>query len=152
MTLSHSAEISNFSSRNGGDIWEFDTSPDFRYATWRMNNKVRGVYDSVIAQDYAPQILKAYDESNNPIHPNDVPAALSGALVSVTCTLEKMLFVSKNYTGGKEWQMYANVAKVQILRRPPVARARHVDTPAPKRRLESGHYGSSDHSTKRPAA
>ncbi|KAG8697198.1 hypothetical protein FRC08_006681, partial [Ceratobasidium sp. 394] len=77
-----------------------NTPAELRYSAWRMSNDIRGVFDGVIADNYAPQILKAYDENDRLVHPNDVSSSLSGALVSATCTLEKMLFSPK---GAKEW-------------------------------------------------
>jgi hypothetical protein len=73
-----------------------------------MAHDIRAAFNSVRARGFALQVLEAYDELDDPILPNDVPAALTGAIVSVTCTLEKALFKGARYGPCGQYQMYAN--------------------------------------------
>ncbi|KAG9074013.1 hypothetical protein FRC06_010995, partial [Ceratobasidium sp. 370] len=68
---------------------------------------------TTFAECCTPLLLEAYDESDPLIRLNDVPAKLSGALVCITCTIERALLVGSQFAGGKQWQFYANVVKLQ---------------------------------------
>ncbi|KAG8714877.1 hypothetical protein FRC08_011307 [Ceratobasidium sp. 394] len=94
---------------------------DFKFETWNISSReVRDAFDRVIQQGYEPQVLEAYTRFNKLIHPNNVAATLSGAIVLVHCTLERMRF-SKNNGRDTEFQFYANLVKVQVLKlAPPV--------------------------------
>ena len=111
-----------------------------------MNSNVRMAFDSAIAQGFAPRVLEAYDELNDPIHPNEVLAAFTGAIVSVTCTLERMLFKGAKYGRSGQFQIYANVVKVQILNRPV---ASTLPPSQRKRRLEDDEESQLGPQTKR---
>jgi hypothetical protein len=86
------------------------------YDTWDISSSaVKEVFDSVIAQGFSAQVLEAYDENNDLIHPNEVEEKLHGVIVTVVCTLEKMLFEGRDQPGGRAWQFFANLVKVQII-------------------------------------
>jgi hypothetical protein len=87
-----------------------------------MHDDVQYVFDSVLPRGHVPQATKVYDEHDNLIHPNDVPGALDGAIIGVTCTVEKLLLKGQRFAGGKQWQFYVNIAKVKILPRQPEPR------------------------------
>lgn len=89
------------------------------YATWEFSSPaVRAVFDRVVADGHIPQSMEAYDESDNHIHPNDVPKLLPGTIVCVFGTLERTLFIGPKQPGRRAWQFYVNLAKLQILQRP----------------------------------
>ncbi|KAG8779986.1 hypothetical protein FRC12_023611 [Ceratobasidium sp. 428] len=96
-------------------------------------------------------LLQAYTCSNKIIHPNNVTGTLSGAIVLVNCTLERARFTSKE--GKTEFQFYANLVKVQVLKlAPPVKLAttckrKHIHSYGP----DDGS-GSDGRSSDRPAA
>ncbi|KAG8727667.1 hypothetical protein FRC10_005786 [Ceratobasidium sp. 414] len=94
---------------------------DCEFTTWNVSSRgVREAFDRIIQQGYQPQVLQAYTRFNKLIHPNNVTATLSGAIVLVHCTLERMRF-SKNHGRSMEFQFYANLVKVQVLKlAPPV--------------------------------
>ncbi|KAG9087598.1 hypothetical protein FS749_002808 [Ceratobasidium sp. UAMH 11750] len=98
-----------------------DVPKDFEYATWNISSRsVRDAFDRVIQQGYRPQVLEAYTRYNKLIHPNNVAATLAGAIVLVHCTLERMRF-SRNNGRNTEFQFFANLVKVQVLKlAPPV--------------------------------
>ncbi|KAG8741001.1 hypothetical protein FRC10_003460 [Ceratobasidium sp. 414] len=91
------------------------------FASWNISSRnVRDAFDRVILQGHQPQVLQAYTRFNKLIHPNYVTATLSGAIVLVHCTLERMRF-SKDNGRKTEFQFYANLVKVQVLKlAPPV--------------------------------
>ncbi|KAG9088752.1 hypothetical protein FRC06_001860 [Ceratobasidium sp. 370] len=64
-----------------------------------MSDDICGVFDSVIAQGFVPQVLEAYNEHDDIIYPNNVPAKLRGAIVCVTCTIKKALFKGSRFAG-----------------------------------------------------
>ncbi|KAG9110108.1 hypothetical protein FRC07_008229, partial [Ceratobasidium sp. 392] len=66
-----------------------------------------------------PQVLEAYDRNDKLIHPNDVVATLSGAIVVVFCTLERTRFPKNIKRPKPEYQFYANLVKVQIIKNAP---------------------------------
>ncbi|KAG8692355.1 hypothetical protein FRC08_009834 [Ceratobasidium sp. 394] len=95
---------------------EANMPPSHRYSTWVVGSQeIWDVLDRVVARGYEPQVLEAYDRFNKLIHPNKVSAVLSGAIVLVYCTLERALF-GKKQGEPPQWQFYANLAKVQVLR------------------------------------
>jgi hypothetical protein len=101
---------------------------------------VRDAFDRIISQGYEPQVLEAYNRFHKLIHPDNVQAALAGAIVLVYCTLEKAIFTTRE--GRKleqEWQFYANLTKLQVLKQATPAKSL---IPA-KRKLAHG-YGSDD--------
>jgi hypothetical protein len=120
--------------RTDDETWPVDNTPFAHlYTTWSFaSESVHDVFGSVIAQGYTPRALEAYDENDDPIHPNDVPTKLVGAIVCVFSTLEKMLFTGHSQPGGRAWQFYANLGKVQVLQ-PPV--------PLTKKRMLVPSYG-----------
>ncbi|KAG9079192.1 hypothetical protein FRC06_007890 [Ceratobasidium sp. 370] len=113
-----------------------------------MSDDIRGVFDSIIARGFGPQVLEAYNEHDNIIYPNDVPAKLSGAIVCVTCTIEKALFKGSRFAGGKEWQFYANVAKVEVLSRSTLTCGKALGMTSLKRKRESNEHDDADPTSK----
>jgi hypothetical protein len=79
-----------------------------------MSDSSRAVFDPVCAQGFIPQTVEARDEHGCLIAPNKLGPKLVGAIVCVTCTLERMLFGRKG-SGARNWQIYANVVKIQVL-------------------------------------
>ncbi|QRV73532.1 hypothetical protein RhiJN_01546 [Ceratobasidium sp. AG-Ba] len=107
----------------------------YRMDTWNFGTKaVREAFKGLLDGGYEPQHLEAYNEKNKLIHPNDVPAILPGALVIVYFTLERALF-NKGRGNPPEWQFYANLVKVQVLKQ-----SRPTNTAvAAKRKLVHGY-------------
>ncbi|KAG8692381.1 hypothetical protein FRC08_009819 [Ceratobasidium sp. 394] len=113
-------EDSSFKARSAlfqkhGSPWEGDTPEGLQYSTWNIPAEIRTIFDGVRFNHHTPRVLEAYDELDRLIHPNDVPARLIGAVVYVTCTLEKILFKGAKYPNGNQWQLYANIIKVRIV-------------------------------------
>ncbi|KAG8718922.1 hypothetical protein FRC08_004051 [Ceratobasidium sp. 394] len=104
--------------QKGGDTWETDTPEGLRYSTWDMSTEVRSAFDEVRSKGFTPRVLEAYDELDSQIHPNLVPAKLTGAIVYMTCTLERMLFTRGRITDDSYWMMFANVVKIQVADSP----------------------------------
>ncbi|CAE6426477.1 unnamed protein product [Rhizoctonia solani] len=91
----------------------------FRFATWKFaSNAVKTAFREVVERGFDPQLFEAYDSRDERIHINDVQATLANAMVCVFCTMEKALFRGRAQPGGKAWQFYANLVKVQVLKRP----------------------------------
>ncbi|KAG9125818.1 hypothetical protein FRC07_006085 [Ceratobasidium sp. 392] len=88
------------------------------FATWKLTSEVQEAFERIIEQGFAPQVIEAYDRHDKLIHPNNVTATLSGAIVIVYCTLERMRFPNKNNTRNTEYQFYATQRNRQILYRP----------------------------------
>ncbi|KAG8701938.1 hypothetical protein FRC08_003809 [Ceratobasidium sp. 394] len=101
--------------QHNGSPWEGDTPEGFQYSTWKMPDNVRPIFDGVRSNNNTPRVLEAYDALDNLIHPNDVPRRLISSIVVVTCTLEKLLFKGPKIPGGRQWQIYANITKVQVV-------------------------------------
>ncbi|KAG8781200.1 hypothetical protein FRC12_022132 [Ceratobasidium sp. 428] len=60
---------------------------EYRYASWRMDDPaIRAVFGGVISTGLVPQVLEAYGEDDNLIHPSYVATKLHRALVHITCT------------------------------------------------------------------
>ncbi|KAG8731291.1 hypothetical protein FRC11_004571 [Ceratobasidium sp. 423] len=103
---------------NEGDE-ESDIPESHRYPTWSITlPRVESLFEKLIDDGYQPQILNAHDRFNTLIHPNNVHSTLNGALCYVYATLEKQLFVNQRLPGGRAWQFYANLVKVQALKAP----------------------------------
>ncbi|KAG9125533.1 hypothetical protein FRC07_007229 [Ceratobasidium sp. 392] len=66
-----------------------------------------------------PQVVEAYDRHDKLIHPNNVVATLSDAIVIVYCTLERTRFPKNIKRPQPEYQFYANLVKVQIIKNAP---------------------------------
>lgn len=75
----------------------------------------------MIRQGFEPQILDAYNQCDELIHPNDVQEKLDGAVVLVSCSLERA-YTSRPWDNGRmtnpEWQLYANLIEVSVLKPP----------------------------------
>ncbi|KAG8700192.1 hypothetical protein FRC09_006123 [Ceratobasidium sp. 395] len=97
-----------------GSPWEGDTPEGYQYSTWDIPTDIRVIFDDVKSRGYTPRVLEVYDACNSLIHPNDVAAKLLGSIVYITCTLEKILFRGQK-VGGRQWQIYANLVKVQLV-------------------------------------
>ncbi|CCO35594.1 hypothetical protein RSOLAG1IB_10354 [Rhizoctonia solani AG-1 IB] len=127
---------------------EADVPPEFRFATWRFPSpSVRTAFCGVIDRGFDPQLLEAYDGRDERIHINNVQAMLANSVVCVFCTMEKTLFRGKSQPNGKAWQFYANLVKVQVLKRPMAI------APMPrKRRIIKGYTegGDNGHRATRP--
>ncbi|KAG8723934.1 hypothetical protein FRC09_001114 [Ceratobasidium sp. 395] len=136
------------------------------FSTWNIPSRdVRSAFDRHIAEGYRAQILQAYNRYNNIIHPNNLTGTLSGAIVLVHCTLERMQFSKdqKKDQAGKdkerkiEFQFYANLVKVQVLKLgsavQPVAayKRRYIHSYGPSDGFESDDQGSEGAISKRPA-
>ncbi|KAF8593954.1 hypothetical protein BDV93DRAFT_565948 [Ceratobasidium sp. AG-I] len=105
---------------------EEDTPSSHRYATWALSEDSRDAFDRVTARGYEPQTSEVYSCRHKLIHPNNVPAHLTGAIVLVYCTLERAIFNSKGIMKGRsppEWQFFANLVKVQVLKQPSPAKS-----------------------------
>ncbi|KAG8716754.1 hypothetical protein FRC09_015267 [Ceratobasidium sp. 395] len=89
------------------------------FATWNLTSEVQEAFERVIEQGFAPQVIEAYDRHDKLIHPNNVTATLSGAIVIVYCTLERMRFPNKNNMRNMEYQFYANLVKTQVIKNAP---------------------------------
>src|SRR5205823_6034317 len=80
----------------------------------------RTVFDTVRTSGLTPQSVEAYDAYGKRITPNDLESVLAGSMVRLTCTLEKMLFRNGQGTSGsRNWQIYANIIKVRVLKHSP---------------------------------
>ncbi|KAG8793843.1 hypothetical protein FRC12_001394 [Ceratobasidium sp. 428] len=96
-----------------------DIPQSCEFATWNLTSEVQEAFERVIEQGFAPQVLEVYDRRNNLIHPNNITATLSGAIVIVYCTLEQMCFPHKNNMRNTEYQFYANLMKAQVIKNAP---------------------------------
>jgi hypothetical protein len=99
---------------------------------------VRSAFESVIRQGYEPQVTEAYTRLNRLIHPNNVTQTLSGAIVLVQCTLERMR-LSRDKGRQIEYQFYANLVKVQVLKP-----ATPIRSAAATKRKFAHSYGPND--------
>jgi hypothetical protein len=116
-----------------------DVPKNYEFAHWNVSSQgVRDAFDQVVQQGYQPQVLEVYTCFNKLIHPIHVVATLSGAIVVVHCTLKRMLF-SKDNGHSTEFQLYANLVKVQVLKLAPPVKS----TAATKRKLVHS-YGPND--------
>ncbi|KAG8779901.1 hypothetical protein FRC12_023727 [Ceratobasidium sp. 428] len=98
---------------------------EYRYATWSIDTPaIRAAFGGVISTGLVPQVLEAYGEDNNLIHPSHAATKLRGAITHVTYTTERSLFTSPRFKNRAEWQFYANILTVQILTRPPTLPSR----------------------------
>ncbi|KAG8714747.1 hypothetical protein FRC09_017296 [Ceratobasidium sp. 395] len=104
---------------NSSSVSYEDIPRSCEFATWNLTSEVQEAFERVIEQGFAPQVLEAYDRRDNLIHPNNVTATLSGAIVIVYCTLERMRFPNKNNTRNTEYQFYANLVKAQVIKNAP---------------------------------
>ncbi|KAG8738427.1 hypothetical protein FRC12_016762 [Ceratobasidium sp. 428] len=108
----------------------------YRYPTWNFDSPtVHEVFTRTIARGYEPQLLEAYNRFNHLIHPNKVSGVLSGAIVMVSCTLERALYFSRSQS-FPEWRLYANLVKVRVLQPRP-----HLDSVLTTKRKHSVGYG-----------
>jgi hypothetical protein len=97
-------------------LCSIDIPRSYEFNTWNVGLQgVREAFERVIQQGYQPQVLPAYTRLNKLIHPNNAIATLSGAIVLVHCTLEWMQ-CSKSNRCKTEYQFYANLLKVQVLK------------------------------------
>jgi hypothetical protein len=83
-----------------------------RYGTIISSNAVGSALDSAIAQGFTSQILEAYSEGDESMHPNGVHVALRETIVCVICILEKASFKGDAQKGAF-CQIYANLVEVQ---------------------------------------
>ncbi|KAG8710962.1 hypothetical protein FRC11_003940, partial [Ceratobasidium sp. 423] len=91
---------------------DLDIPEHMTYPYWKIDSpKVKMMFDGVVARGFSPRIIEAYDENDDLIPPNEVHDKLCGSIVSVVCTLEKMLFTGKDQPGGRAWQIWANLVK-----------------------------------------
>ncbi|KAG9124524.1 hypothetical protein FRC07_011298 [Ceratobasidium sp. 392] len=116
------------------------------FGTWNLSSEgVRGAFSRVMERGFQPVALPAYTRFNKPIHPNNVNGVLSGALVLAYFTLERMRF-SKDKGQRTEYQFYANLLKVQVLKlapvKPTVTKRKFVHSYGP-----SDNFGSGDRSS-----
>ncbi|KAG9094042.1 hypothetical protein FS749_013239 [Ceratobasidium sp. UAMH 11750] len=133
--------------KNKDEAQDDDVPFSHYFSTWDFaSQEVRQVMDDVISKGYTPQVVPAYDEHDQLIHPNDVENTLKGALVCVFCTLEKMLFTGNSQPGGCAWQFYSNLVKVQVLEPAPPEPG-----PTSRKRKFVPTLGSSGSKQKRPA-
>ncbi|KAF8599106.1 hypothetical protein BDV93DRAFT_560638 [Ceratobasidium sp. AG-I] len=93
-----------------------DTFLTHGFSTWAIPSQVtREAFGRAIAQGYKPQVLEAYDESDELIHPNNVQTKLNGAIVIVSCTLERLLIL-RPWMRRPEYHFYANLVELQVLK------------------------------------
>ncbi|KAG8725152.1 hypothetical protein FRC09_007141 [Ceratobasidium sp. 395] len=123
--------------------------PQFAFETWNMSSDdVQNAFNRVVELGHQPQLPEAYTRANKRIHPDNVNATLSGALVLAQCTLERMRYPKNNRRAITEFQYYANLVKVQVLKLAPSDRTgaaikrKLVHSYGPDDDFES--YGQSD--------
>ncbi|KAG8794619.1 hypothetical protein FRC12_023117 [Ceratobasidium sp. 428] len=116
----------------------------YGFKTWNLSSETRAAFNHVIEQGHQPQLPEAYTRSNTLIHPNNANATLASAMVLVQCTLERMCFpTAKDRRPRTEFQFYANLVRVQVLKRAPLVRfvaaikCKHVHTYGPGDDFES---------------
>ncbi|KAG8691380.1 hypothetical protein FRC09_011639 [Ceratobasidium sp. 395] len=115
-----------------------DVSKDYDFSTWNIDSPgVRDAFERLIEQGYEPQVVEAYTQSDRLIHPNNLTSTIAGAIVLVHCTLERMRF-SKDNGAKAEFQFYANLVKVQILKSAAPAK------PISNKRKHVHSYGPND--------
>ncbi|CUA77947.1 hypothetical protein RSOLAG22IIIB_06884 [Rhizoctonia solani] len=131
--------LSQFSNGDSDfDDPEADIPPSHRYDTWNFSSAaVREAFDRVKDSGFVPQVMEVYDDHDNLIHPNRVQVEVPGSIIIVYATMEKALFLGWKDGGGKKWQFYANLVKMQVLQRPSRVNL------APKRKLRIVGYGAS---------
>ncbi|KAG8777502.1 hypothetical protein FRC12_000354 [Ceratobasidium sp. 428] len=112
----------------------------FEMDTWSFSSEeVERAFYRTVDSGFEPQLLEAYTRFNRLIHPNEVNATISGAIVLVYCTLERMR-LSRDDGKRAEFQFYANLVKLQVLKLAPPPVPTSV-----KRKLVHG-YGPNDSS------
>ncbi|CEL56331.1 hypothetical protein RSOLAG1IB_11902 [Rhizoctonia solani AG-1 IB] len=119
----------NYSEKNDSDEDDLeldlsDIPESHRFPTWDITvPRVSGVMKDLVSKGHQPQIMNAYDRFNTLIHPNYVHQTLNGTISYAYFTLEKQLYSSKKYAGGKGWFFNADLVKVQVLKKPAVPRS-----------------------------
>ncbi|KAG8773184.1 hypothetical protein FRC12_002662 [Ceratobasidium sp. 428] len=103
---------------NPGSSSEEGVPQSCKFDTWILSPNTQEAFERVIEQGYEPQVLEAHDREDKLIHPNNVASTLSGAIVVVYCTLERIRF-PRNNGRNAEFQFYANLVKVQVVKNAP---------------------------------
>ncbi|QRW25922.1 hypothetical protein RhiXN_10999 [Rhizoctonia solani] len=102
------------------DEQDNEIPPTHWHPTWQITlPRVEALIEQLSEQGYQPQIINARNRFNKLIHPNNVYATLNGTIAYVYATLEKQLFTSSKYPGGRAWRFSANLVQVQALKAPP---------------------------------
>ncbi|KAG8709159.1 hypothetical protein FRC09_000825 [Ceratobasidium sp. 395] len=96
-----------------------ETSDSCEFPSWSIGSDTREAFERVIEQGHEPQVLEAFDRNDRLIHPNNVVSTLTGAIVVVYCTLERSRFPKNIKRPKPEYQFYANLVKVQVVKNAP---------------------------------
>ncbi|KAG8791564.1 hypothetical protein FRC12_008790 [Ceratobasidium sp. 428] len=72
-----------------------------KFETWNMGSEEgRQAFEQTIKEGHRPQALPAYNYSDKPIHPNNVSAELTGAIVLAFCMLQWLKFLKDKGAHG----------------------------------------------------